>query len=198
MNNVINPQLVKSIHRDSIIRWKAGGIQSLHQGFAGLVEMNHAYNYQLWHAEDRARRNDMGHEFVYLAKREIDDCNQKRNNLMEAMDEWLFTQLNPAASTHCPVHSETPGMMIDRLSIMALKAYHMDIQVSRTDVDETHRLLCQKKLDTILAQQKQLSACLEQFVSEIIAHTRTFRVYHQFKMYNDPALNPQLYSKELA
>lgn len=197
MNQIIHPQVIATIHRESIIRWKADGVQLNQNDFAGLIEKNHAFNYQLWHAEDRARRNDMGHEFVYLAKREIDECNQQRNNLMEAMDEWLFTRLNPAAATHCPVHSETPGMMIDRLSIMALKAYHMDVQASREGVDESHRLLCQKKLDTIFAQQQQLSSCLEQLIMEITAQTRTFRLYHQFKMYNDPALNPQLYNKEL-
>lgn len=197
MSHVIHPQIIETIHRDSIIRWKAGGVDLIQQNFAGLIEKNHAFNYQLWHAEDRARRNDMGHEFVYLAKREIDECNQQRNNIMEAMDEWLFTQLNPALPTQCPVHSETPGMMIDRLSIMALKAYHMDVQASRKGVDESHRILCQQKYNTILEQQKQLSSCLELFITEIEAQTRTFRVYHQFKMYNDPALNPQLYSKEL-
>jgi len=185
-----------SLQQNSIIRWKETGIVLCQTEFLALVEENHAFNYQLWHAEDRARREDMGFEFVYQAKREIDHCNQQRNNRMEAMDEWLYTRLTPAVGNDCPVHSETPGMMIDRLSIMALKAYHMELQVKREEVDEAHRQNCQLKLKTILAQQQQLFNCLTALIDEIIAKTRTFKVYHQFKMYNDPKLNPELYSKD--
>jgi hypothetical protein len=196
MSVLIPIKTINSLHRDSIIRWKESGIALCQQNFLALVEENHAFNYELWHAEDRARRNDMGFEFVYLAKREIDECNQQRNNRMEAMDESLFVLLNPPESSECPVHSESPGMMIDRLSILALKAYHMELQVLRDDVQASHQQLCQQKLTTILMQQHQLSSCLEQLFAEITAKTRTFRVYHQFKMYNDPTLNPQLYSEQ--
>lgn len=186
------------LHQDSIIRWEKSGIQLCEQGFFALVEENHAFNYQLWHAEDRARRDDKGHEFVYLAKREIDGCNQARNNRMEAMDEWLFTHLKPEQKSPCPVHSETPGMMIDRLSILALKAYHMGLQTKRTDTTLEHQSHCGQKLQVIKNQQQQLLICLQQLVEEIIAKTRTFKVYHQFKMYNDPTLNPQLYNQTQA
>ena len=158
---------------------------------------NHAFNFQLWHAEDRARRDDLGHEWVYQAKREIDHCNQQRNNHMEAMDKWLFTQLQPAVDTNCPVHSETPGMMVDRLSILALKHYHMNLQTTRHDVDEIHRQTCLIKCNTLAEQQKQLLSCLGEFLREITSQKRTFRLYHQYKMYNDPALNPQLYQPGL-
>lgn len=184
---------IASLQRECIIHWKKTDVKLQHTHFLKLVEENHAFNYQLWHAEDRARRDDLGFEFVYHAKREIDYCNQQRNNRMEAMDEWLFHQLQPAPASACPVHSETPGMMIDRLSIMALKAYHMAIQVERTDVDEAHKNTCLKKLRTIEEQQRQLQDCLQQFLQAISDKTRTFRVYHQFKMYNDPTLNPELY-----
>ncbi|MFC3909861.1 DUF4254 domain-containing protein [Legionella dresdenensis] len=184
---------IPSLHQNSIIRWKETGVVLCQVDFLGLVEENHSFNYQLWHAEDRARRDDMGFEFVYQAKREIDRCNQERNNRMEAMDEWLFTRLDPAGAETCPVHSETPGMMIDRLSILALKAYHMDLQVNRQDVDEVHRQNCQRKVKVIQAQQQQLFSCLEELLKQVKAKKRTFRVYHQFKMYNDPNLNPELY-----
>lgn len=194
MSTLIKIADIAALHRDSILRWKTEGLSLEQQGFLRLAEENHAFNYQLWHAEDRARREDMGHEFVYQAKREIDYCNQQRNNRMEAMDEWLFIHLQPAQAEHCPVHSETPGMIIDRLSIMALKSYHMELQTRRHEVDESHRQTCLLKLNTITAQQQQLLACLDLFIEEILAKSRTFRVYHQFKMYNDPALNPELYS----
>ena len=184
---------IAAFQRDSILHWKATGVHHHQTGFLTLVEENHAFNYQLWHAEDRARREDMGFEFVYQAKREIDHCNQQRNNRMEAMDEWLFNALHPAPATTCPVHSETPGMMIDRLSILALKAYHMELQVQRTDVDPAHKKTCLIKLNTIEQQQQQLQHCLNDLLQAISNHTRTFRVYHQFKMYNDPTLNPELY-----
>lgn len=190
-----NAFAITTLHKNCINQWKATGITQQHQEFYALVEENHAFNYQLWHAEDKARRDDMGHAFVYQAKRDIDRFNQLRNNRMEAMDEWLFHQLQPAAPAVCPVHSESPGMMIDRLSILSLKSYHMALQTHRQDVDETHRSTCMNKLDVIHQQLEQLSTCLEQLLEEVGAKTRTFRVYHQFKMYNDSSLNPELYAQ---
>lgn len=182
-----------AFHENSIVHWKTKGIQLNQHGFLALVEKNHSFNYQLWHAEDKARREDMGFEFVYRAKREIDLYNQQRNNQMEAMDTWLLNLLKPTKATNCPVHSETPGMMIDRLSILALKVYHMALQIKRFDVNATHQKNCAHKLQTMVTQKKQLSICLQQLIEEIINKTRTFKVYHQFKMYNDPTLNPELY-----
>jgi len=181
----------------SILRWKKTGIDFTQKNLLALVEENHAFNFQLWHAEDRARRDDLGFEFVYRAKREIDHCNQQRNNRMEAMDEWLFEEMQPAPVNSCPVHSETPGMMIDRLSILALKAYHMALQLEREDVDGSHHLACKLKLEKILAQQQQLQDCLHRFLQAIHDKSQTFRVYHQFKMYNDPMLNPELSARHL-
>lgn len=196
MTNLVRATEIATMQRNCIVFWKENGLKLKQHDFLALVEENHAFNYQLWHAEDRARRDDMGHEFVYSAKREIDHCNQQRNNRMEAMDEWLYNKLQPSAPEECSVHSETPGMMIDRLSILALKAYHMNLQLHRQDVDEAHRQQCQLKWQTLITQQNQLIACLQQLFDEIKEGTRTFRVYHQFKMYNDPTLNPQLYNPE--
>jgi hypothetical protein len=185
------------VQHDSILAWKREGVNLNKEGFLRLVEENHAFNYQLWHAEDRARRDDMGFEFVYQAKREIDRHNQQRNNRMEKMDEWLFIKLQPAPVSACPVHSETPGMMIDRLSILALKAYHMHVQTTRQDVDSAHRQTCLYKLKVIEEQQNQLKHCLINLLEEVEQKNRTYRVYHQFKMYNDPTLNPELYGSAL-
>lgn len=195
MPDTIQSAGITTLHKQCIIQWKSSGVTHQHQDFYRLVEENHAFNFQLWHAEDRARREDMGYEFVYHAKREIDQCNQARNNRMEAMDEWLFKLLQPSTLTNCPVNSESPGMMIDRLSILSLKSYHMALQTERQDVDESHRTNCRNKLTVIHQQIAQLALCLSQFIDEIRTQQRTFRVYHQFKMYNDPALNPELYSK---
>ena len=185
---------ITALQHECIINWKKTGVQLIQKDFLGIVEENHAFNFQLWHAEDRARREDMGFEFVYRAKREIDHCNQQRNNRMEAMDEYLFIELHPAPPSTCDVHSETPGMMIDRLSILTLKAYHMALQVERVDVDSAHQQACRSKLHTIEEQKTQLQDCLHHYLEAIRNKTKTFRVYHQFKMYNDPTLNPQLYT----
>lgn len=183
---------ILSFQDESISTWYGAGVSVQENGFLALVAENHAYNFRLWLAEDRARRDDKGFEFVYNAKREIDHCNQQRNNKMEEMDTWLYQQLNPATDG-CQVNSETPGMMIDRLSIMALKLYHMRIQASRSEVDAEHRNSCEKKVQVITLQKQQLAQCLSELLHEVTAKTRTFRVYHQFKMYNDPKMNPELY-----
>ncbi len=189
-----NGKTIANLHHECIVKWKNTGVQLEEQDFLRIVEENHAFNFQLWHAEDRARREDLGFEFVYNAKREIDHCNQQRNNRVESMDEWLFKQLLPALPSSCPVHSETPGMMIDRMSILSLKSYHMAIQAIREDVKAEHRNTCQNKLHTINEQLLQLQECLNELLQAVSDKTRTFRVYHQFKMYNDPTLNPELYT----
>ena len=194
MIDLTYPDSIIALHHRAILRWKESALSFQETDFLALVEENHAFNYQLWHAEDRARREDKGFEFVYRAKRDIDHYNQQRNNRMESMDEWLFNALHPAPPSTCPVHSESPGMMIDRLSILALKSYHMALQISRQDVDESHRIRCSSKHDTIEAQKKQLHACLSELLQNIQEKTRTFRIYHQFKMYNDATLNPELYN----
>lgn len=186
---------IMTLHETSIKRWKkAENIDFQATDFLAIVEQNHAFNYQLWHAEDKARREDMGHTFVYEAKRQIDGFNQKRNDCMEAMDDALIAALKPLSHAVCPVHSETPGMMIDRLSILALKQYHMAEQATRDSADEMHRAQCFDKLQIIEAQAKQLASCLLILLEEVAEKKRTFRVYRQFKMYNSKALNPELYS----
>jgi hypothetical protein len=185
---------ITDFQQDAIIRWKALSVIRQAEGFLAYVEANHAFNYQLWHAEDRARRQDMGDAFVVAAKREIDFCNQQRNNQMEHMDNFLIDLLKPASYTTCPVNSEAPGMMIDRLSILALKIHHMREQTLRHDVDAAHIEKTKPKLEQLIEQQQQLSQCLENLLREVQAQTRTFRVYYQHKMYNDPKLNPELYA----
>ncbi|MDF1677769.1 MAG: DUF4254 domain-containing protein [Legionellaceae bacterium] len=198
MEKKIDVFAIKDLHDEAIVTWKASEVCLKAEGFLRLVEENHAFNYQLWHAEDKARREDMGHEFVYHAKRAIDGYNQKRNDCMEAIDDHLISLLQPVSSEFAPVHSETPGMMIDRLSILALKHYHMAAQTVREDADDAHRTQCLKKLEVIVAQSRQLLLCLDELLQEVAERKRTFRVYRQFKMYNSAALNPELYQQEVS
>jgi hypothetical protein len=157
-----------------------------------LVQQNHYFNFMLWHEEDIARRDDLGSERVHQAKRAIDHYNQQRNNFIEEMDKVLVAELQPAESG-CPRNSETPGMIIDRLSILALKEFHMCEETERADASEDHRENCRAKLARIVLQRGDLTQSLGELLDDVAAGRRTFGVYYQFKMYNDPALNPQLY-----
>ncbi len=173
-------------------RWHHVPPAVLGDGFLRLLEENHLRNFALWHEEDIARRDDLGFESVYRAKRAIDRFNQERNNFAEEMDKAIVAALCPPESG-CPRNSETPGMMIDRLSILALKEFHMHEETVRPEASAEHRAKCTEKLARIRRQRDDLTACLGELLAEVAAGRRTFSVYYQFKMYNDPALNPQLY-----
>ena len=162
------------------------------EDFDRLVSENHRQNFLLWHEEDIARRDDLGPERVRQAKRAIDRYNQQRNNFIEEMDRALVTALQPAESG-CPKNSETPGMIIDRLSILALKEYHMREETERPDASDAHRAACAEKLGRIVLQRADLTRALTELLCDVASGVRSFAVYYQFKMYNDPALNPQLY-----
>lgn len=161
-------------------------------GFLRLVQENHLRNFELWHEEDIARRDDLGSERVHQAKRAIDRFNQERNNFIEEMDKALVLELKPAQSG-VPRNSETPGMMIDRLSILALKEFHMHEEAVREQASAEHRATCAEKLARIVRQRADLTQSLGELLADVAAGRRSFAVYYQFKMYNDPALNPQLY-----
>lgn len=173
-------------------RWHEATPAATGEGFLRLLEENHLRNFSLWHEEDVARRDDLGFEAVYRAKRNIDRFNQERNNFAEEMDKAVVAALQPPAAG-CPRNSETPGMMIDRLSILALKEYHMHEQTVRPEATAAHREQCAQKLARIRQQRADLTGCLADLFADVAAGRRTFSAYFQFKMYNDPALNPQLY-----
>ena len=186
-------QEITGLHDEILDKWmKDGDYQAGTEGLVDWIEENHLRNIQLWQAEDKARRDDKGYEFVYRAKRAIDAFNQQRNDFIEKMDTWLVRALNPP-QTDCAFNSETPGMMIDRLSILALKIYHMRLQAERADASQDHRDTCSRKLSILTRQRRDLASCLDALIRETQAGSRSFRVYYQFKMYNDPSLNPELY-----
>ncbi len=161
-----------------------------------FIEENNQYNFLLWHEEDIARIKEIAPGRIVTAKRNIDKYNQLRNNAIEKIDEWILNQLLHQQNTeHLPMHSETPGMMIDRLSIMALKRFHMFEETIRIDADEKHKSLCSNKVAVLNEQMNDLSKCLAQLFQKLQNNQLHFKVYRQFKMYNDPSLNPQLYKK---
>jgi len=164
----------------------------LPEGIAGntlvaLVERHHLGQFNQWHAEDITRNKEIGFEAVAEAKWRIDRLNQDRHNLVEAMDEWIVANLaRYSLADECPKNSETPGSIIDRISILCLKEYHMREQTRRIDVDDSHRSLCAGKLSKIIGQKAHLDRCLNELIEDVEEGRRTFLLNHQFKMYNDP------------
>lgn len=187
-------QAVDTLQWKMICEWHQRPYNPSQNGFLQLVEENHYCNFELWHEEDRARRDDKGYQFVYQAKRNIDGWNQKRNDLIEKMDRCLVESL-PDMSHGVPMNSETPGMIIDRLSILTLKAYHMKEEAQRESAQRSQRDRCTEKLDIIRRQHADLFEALKLLMADVMKGKRGFQVYSQFKMYNDPALNPELYEK---
>ncbi len=176
-------------------RWHQVPPAATGEGFNRLLEENHLRNFSLWHEEDVARRDDLGFEAVYKAKRAIDRFNQERNDFAEKMDKEFVAGLQPLESG-VPRISETPGMIVDRLSILALKEFHMHEETVRADASAEHKARCAEKLARIRRQRSDLTTALAELIADVAAQRRTFSVYYQFKMYNDPALNPQLYRQQ--
>jgi hypothetical protein len=165
------------------------------QNLGKLTEREHYYNFLLWHVEDRARSRDAGDAAIAACKREIDRLNQKRNDSMEAVDRCLHAILLPCVPPGAAQrrNTETPGMAIDRLSILALKIYHMDEQTRRDDVDAAHVLSCKQKLAVLQTQRADLAQALRELIVDYGEGRKIPALYNQFKMYNDPSLNPELY-----
>ena len=150
-----------------------------------------------WHLEDIIRDPHIDPVDALNLKRRIDRSNQVRCDMVEYIDSYLldkYKDIVPAANAR--INTETPAWAIDRLSILALKIYHMRAEVERDDVDEEHRTACQKKLDVLIQQQQDLSIAIEELIEDIEAGRKYMKVYRQMKMYNDPSLNPILYAQK--
>lgn len=152
---------------------------------------NHRCNIALWDEEDQARRRDVPDSAIANSKRLIDGYNQRRNDAVERIDELVLTAL-PKVPETARLHSETVGALIDRLSILSLKIFHMDWQTRRADVDADHRGMSAERLARLREQHVDLAQCLDELVRGCHDGTLRFKVYRQFKMYNDPKFNPWL------
>ena len=189
------------LNADRITRFHASLLASLKQGGEApsapqtalwqAIELNHRCNIALWDEEDQARRRDVGDSAIANSKRLIDGHNQRRNDAIERIDECLLKELPPPAIS-AQLHSETAGAMIDRLSILSLKIYHMDWQTRRPDADEAHHTLSRSRHASLIEQCSDLAGCLDSLLLDCLAGQRRFKVYRQFKMYNDPKFNPWL------
>ncbi|GAB6011003.1 DUF4254 domain-containing protein [Viscerimonas tarda] len=149
-----------------------------------------------WHLEDIVRDPDIDPVKALEIKRRIDKSNQERTDLVELIDSYFldkYKDIKPLSAAR--INTESPAWAVDRLSILALKIYHMRQEVARTDVDQLHHDQCRKKLDILLEQRKDLSLAIEELLADIEQGRKFMKVYKQMKMYNDPALNPVLYEK---
>ena len=154
-------------------------------------------NYNLWHLEDLARDNDADDSIIANVKRKIDKENQLRNDRIEKLDILIdeYLKENKIFPETDVSNSETPGSIVDRLTILSLKIYHMNEQTQRKDVDKNHILSCENKLKILNLQRDDLAKALKILIKEISKGEKKHKIYYQFKMYNNPTLNPVLYKK---
>ncbi|MDH6354305.1 hypothetical protein M2132_000633 [Dysgonomonas sp. PH5-45] len=150
-----------------------------------------------WHLEDIIRNPQIDPVEALALKRRIDKSNQDRTDLVELIDSYFldkYKEVKPKANAQ--INTESPAWAIDRLSILALKIYHMQQEANRTDADAAHREVCKKKLDVLLEQRTDLSTAINELLADIENGNKYMKVYKQMKMYNDPTLNPVLYEKK--
>lgn len=164
--------------------------------FSNLIIRQHQQNFDLWHEEDKAREPDVENATIAQVKRNIDALNQRRNDMITEIDLRLAEiELADYQDDSLPWNSETLGSIIDRLSIASLKVFHMKEQTERPDAQEQHIQSCIEKLHRLKHQENDLATALQAFIDDIIAGKKQNKLYRQFKMYNDPSLNPKIYKK---
>ncbi len=194
--NAIFNRAIEDYHRhddvDHVFEtpFAAGSLDAL------LYEKNMVDTVQ-WHLEDIIRDPNIDPVDALALKRRIDRSNQVRTDMVEYIDSYMldkYKDVKPCAEAR--LNTETPAWAIDRLSILALKIYHMRQETLRDDVDDAHRDACRKKLDTLLTQQVDLSTAIEELLEDIEAGRKYMKTYKQMKMYNDPSLNPVLYGNK--
>lgn len=150
-----------------------------------------------WHFEDIIRDPQIDPAEALLLKRRIDKSNQDRTDLVEQIDSY-FREIykDVKVQDDARINTESPAWAVDRLSILALKIYHMKEQVERPEASAEHKAKCQAKLDVLLEQQVDLSTAIDQLLEDIEAGRKYMKVYRQMKMYNDPSTNPVLYNQK--
>lgn len=189
-------QRILTLHDHANAHWHDAALPAPQPGtvFEEQVLAQHRANFDLWHQEDLARDPEATDHAITVVKHAIDRLNQQRNDLAEQLDLALLAAA-PAMDPAVPLHSETPGLMIDRLSILALKHFHTAEEAGRASADEAHRERNRARLATLQEQRTDLAGCLDQLWQEVLAGRRRFKLYRQLKMYNDPSLNPVLYGR---
>ena len=166
-------------------------------GFDNLLYAKNWVDTVQWHLEDIVRNPTIDSEEGLLLKRRIDASNQVRTDMVEYIDSYFLQQyqdVKPKATAL--INTESPAWAIDRLSILALKIFHMNVEVTREDATEQHIVACSKKLEVLLEQRVDLSTSIDELLADIANGNKYMKVYKQMKMYNDPGLNPVLYQQQ--
>lgn len=177
-------------------QWAAAAPADFSAGVWKFIELNHRFNNLLWDEEDLARRKHVPDSEIAANKRAIDRYNQQRNDAIENIDDLLLQRLaGVTPRDNAWLNSETAGSIIDRLSIVSLKIHHMRLQTQRTDVEAAHIDTCTQKLNRLIEQRSDLQYCLDTLLQAASHGQARFKIYRQFKMYNDPTLNPYLYKQ---
>lgn len=146
-----------------------------------------------WHYEDIIRDPEIDPVAALTLKRKIDASNQDRTDMVEYIDSYFLEKYKDVTvKSNATINTESPAWGVDRLSILALKVYHMEEEATRVDASETHRNACQKKLDILLEQRVDLSTAIDTLLDDISKGEKYMKVYKQMKMYNDDELNPVL------
>ena len=170
---------------------------SAEANWLALVTRQHRANFDLWHIEDEARAPGAADTELAAVKRRVDRTNQLRNDLAETLDRTLLIWLEPQGLPNpvAELHSESPGLIVDRLSILSLKIFPTRAAAERADAPLGHRERNRDRLAILVEQRADLAGCLETLWQQTLAGTRRFKLYRQLKMYNDPSLNPAIYRK---
>lgn len=187
-------EAVTDLQDSAVALWHQQRTVHTGNGLLSSVIKQHRANYDLWHLEDFARRGDVAAEEIAATKRKIDTTNQLRNDLVENIDNLILGTLGDP-HIDAALHSETIGMMIDRLSILCLKLYHTEEELRRSDAGSEHLSRNTERRQTLLEQRADLKECLLRVWSQAVAGRVRIKLYRQLKMYNDPALNPQIYGR---
>lgn len=190
---------ITHLHRQLCERWHGQPVDNPHEGLLGIVCQQFGFNFLLWHEEDIARSRDVTAERIAEVKRAIDGYNQKRNDYIEKIDDWITDELarrGTGPEDGARQNTETAGSAIDRLSILTLRIYHLEEQRDRADATPDHRQNVMAKLAIALAQLDDLSRSAQELLDDIFAGRKRHKTYRQLKMYNDPTMNPYLYQAQ--
>jgi hypothetical protein len=149
-----------------------------------------------WHLEDVVRKPSIDPVIALQIKRRIDKSNQERTDIVEVIDNVVYDAMKQVkVDAAAGINTETPGWAIDRLSILSLKIYHMQVEANRTDASEEHIKSCRQKLAVLIEQKEDMFSSIDELLNDLAAGRKKMKLYKQMKMYNDPSLNPVLYKK---
>jgi hypothetical protein len=192
-------QEITNAMKSSILDWHKESLPSQNPfkegDFLYLVYKKNQIDTIQWHIEDEIRRPDLPPSELVTFKREIDKLNQDRTDTVEILDDLIYSLYKDVPKiSSAKMNSETPAWLLDRMSILELKIYHMEEQVNRTDTSPEHKNKCKEKWNILLEQRLDLQNCFRELTDDLSSGKKFMKVYRQMKMYNDEKLNPSLYN----